>query len=224
MKRSVSSVASTQSPVNSSGVLTTVVAGRTPDETSTRIRLHAPGPRGTLQTVLAIKKSANALLPKFTKSHELADPLVVDLKTHRKRNQRLTKLLDRLKKDTNKLLVGGHEMTDDQRFKILCSVSTAVGKAIETNATETDAARDTKKLQEALATLDSNARDFAEGLKRIEMVADSWKDVGWATNNPTAMGRGPPGHIAYSPFAQYRMPYDVTEVRKVNEEANKRIR
>ena len=111
---------------------------------------------------------------------------------------------------------------------LLKSLTRAVQIALQSNQRLQNSTESIQKLAEdmkmAVQKTNELSREFQQELKRVETVAESWLDLKWSSDNTTAVGRGPPGYIVYNPFAQYSLPYEVADVRRVIDEGNKRVR
>lgn len=209
-----------------SNVLETQVPGRE-GEVDIRLRLNAPGQRGILQSLLEVKKTAARLLPKY-RDMQVSNTMVLKKKKSNSAHVRaLNKALRKAQRYVNKLQLLPEDASNQaKRAALIRGISVAIETGITANQEKDPEETEglTKELKTAIRKTEELSRDFQHDSKRFDTVAESWLDVKWTTDNSTAVGRGPPGHVAFSPLTQYRLPYDVTEVMRVIEEANKRVR
>ena len=206
--------------------LETTVPGRE-GEGPTRLRLNTPGQRGVLQSLVEIKKSASKLLPKYQAVQTVTKRVNLKQNPVTTQTRRLNKYLTKSKRYLDKIQL---LTTDDEakRTKLLGTLARALQIALNANQVLQNSSESLQELSSsmklAVGKTNELGREFQQELKRVETVAESWLDLKWSSDNSTAVGRGPPGHITYNPFGQYTLPYDTNDVKRVIEDANRRVR
>jgi hypothetical protein len=206
-------------------ILETQVPARE-SEGATRLRLNAPGQRGILHSLVQVKRSAGRALNTFGKVQKRNHAALEKKKSLAKHVRMFEKAMGKTRHYLNNLLLLPEDVKSiKQRVELTKRAAIAIEKATTAHREkQTNLENLAKELKESITHTNEVAREFQQELKRIETVAESWMDVKWTTDNATSVGRGPPGHIAYNPMVQYRLPYEVSDVTRVIEEANKRVR
>lgn len=203
--------------------------GRDAYEPAVEIVLQAPGQRGILRKARALKKEASAVVPLFNPANSAAIRVQQARREREKRGAAVGTLTAELKTRLQKMHVNFSKKARDERLvKSLGRMVEMMRRLEEEFAAYRELQTETQE-REALVTdaIELNqtlARELRQNLQRIDAASKSWTSVRWTTDNASAVGRGPPGRIAYSPFTLYDPPFEVQDVVRLLEDTNKRAR
>jgi hypothetical protein len=205
-------------------ILVTTSAPRDGEKYPIRVQLFAPGQRGILQSVVESRTKSARIIPKLTEVQKTSNIALKTSRELRRKDHALRNSLVRAKGYLNKLQL--HDKVSPKIKTHLANISKLLNTATDSLPAVDDHGDNAEReqLRQAIRESQSLCKEFQGEIKRINNVAESWMDVKWSADNTSAVGRGPPGHIAHNTFDQYTPHYDVNDVKKVIDDANRRVR
>ena len=206
-----------------------------PDDEVSRIKLTLPSPgqRGIVQAIVQGKRDLQSIRPQLKQVAKASKP---QLKHHERQQHvqsRLVAQVDRVKRychelnnkhtarkeeakangDTEPPVISAEDW-EHAIQKILKGME-AIEKG--TSAAQRLVLNDKQaaKLDTTVQEVEKLSADLRHQIDNQQSMGTSWMHTKWTREASTAVGRGPPGHLAFSPFTIHDPPFERNEVLQV---------
>jgi hypothetical protein len=215
-----------------------------PAKTETiKTTLPSPGQRGIVQTLVQGKRDLQAVRPHLTQVNKLNQAKMGHYERHRHTHQRLADQTERVLRYCNTLRQRHVRQRADAALEAESRGEAVPEKDKEQEADEpVISLRQLAKIIKGLQAVDKGAnvaRDMVlndekalaleESVKQTQTLAEElrrqidrqvhlsamWMHTKWTRDANTAVGRGPPGHIAFNPFTLHDPPFEKHEATQV---------
>jgi hypothetical protein len=216
-----------------SGLTMSTTVSRNADEPPTRVTLFTPGQRGVMQSLMGMRMGARRIKPTLDRVQESSK---IVLKKNKRRIKVRTALKDELSKTTKQCSaivarISAGDATLETTLKVLERIARGLSHIQKAVDMEDEAIAEmgdgedkdgTQILQEAIESNQHLASELRQQMTDATSLSESWMRIKWTKDSTTAVGRGPPGYIAFSPFTAHDPLFEKTDVVQLLTETNRR--
>lgn len=189
-----------------------------PGETPIQVALSSPGQRGVMQTLMSVRMGMRRIKPTLDKVQESSKMLIGRRKRKRKIRTALKNEVEKTRTQCNRIVAKIVEgtLTDmrviRKQLELVAKGLSHINKAVEM---EEEFQEDDTTLQDALESNQSLAGELRQQMDEMTTLGESWMRIKWNKDAMTAVGRGPPGFIAFSPFTANDPLFDKPDVIQI---------
>jgi hypothetical protein len=203
-------------------------ARRTNREQDIDVVLRTPGQRGIIQLSSSSRRAAHKILPMLKPSADATHRAMHTKREREKTGQKVRRLVVNFKSRIQAAHISlSKTASEDSKWMRILGRWVERARQIEDELTKYETVGDALKQREmelavAIEENQKLARELRQSIQKMETSRESWAAVRWTTDNSGAVGRGPPGHIATSPFSLYDPPFERQDLARLLDDAGKK--
>jgi len=223
MATAATTAAARAGPSDPRGLTMATIVARA-GEGGTRVSLPTPGQRGVVQSLLGARMNMRRIKPALDHVQESSKAIMKRRRRRAKVRAALRTEADATSRQCAALItkLADETVAQPKVRKALEQIARGLSHMKKALDMEDEVMDDATAIQEAIDSNQALAAELKQQVTDVTALSESWMRIRWTKDATTAVGRGPPGYIAFSPFTAHDPLFEKQDVVQLLTEGGRR--